>query len=62
MEKPQLVILRQSGFSFMAKETQVLLYGSETRTLILMEEILSPFPLNFLSREFYYQNQDRKLV
>lgn len=62
MEKPQLVIFRWSGFSFVAKETRALLYGGETRIFILTEEILSPFPSISLSSEFYYQNQYRKLV
>lgn len=47
IEKPQLVVLRFSGFSFVAKETRALLYGGEIRIFILIEEMLPPFPLDF---------------
>lgn len=47
MEKPQLVVLRWSGFSFVAKETRALIYGDETRIFALIEEVFPPFPLNF---------------
>lgn len=47
MEKPQLVVLRWSGFSFVAKETRALIYGGETGIFALIEEILPHFPLNF---------------
>lgn len=52
MEKPQLVVLRWSGFSFVAKETQALIYGGEIRIFASIEEILPHFPLNFFVMSF----------